>query len=77
MWICEQSYMPEMLKQNSYDTICHEHLEFYSLHQINYMSKRVGLNIMDVKFNNINGGSFSSLLKKGHNTPRRKNKISN
>ena len=27
----EQSYMPFMLKQNSYDTICHEHLEYYSL----------------------------------------------
>ena len=31
IWIFEVSYMPEMLKLNSYDTICHEHLEYYSL----------------------------------------------
>jgi len=27
----EQSYMPAMLRTVSYDTICHEHLEYYSL----------------------------------------------
>ena len=27
VWHFEQSYMPSMLRTNSYDTICHEHLE--------------------------------------------------
>ena len=31
IWIFEMSYMPLMLEMNSYDTICHEHLEYYSL----------------------------------------------
>ena len=31
IWIFEMSYMPTMLKMTSYDTICHEHLEYYSL----------------------------------------------
>ncbi len=31
IWHFEQSYMPSMLRLCSYDTICHEHLEFYSL----------------------------------------------
>ena len=31
IWHFEQSYMPSMLRMNSYDTICHEHLEYYSL----------------------------------------------
>ena len=31
IWHFEQSYMPSMLKTNAYDTICHEHIEFYSL----------------------------------------------
>ena len=31
IWHFEQSYMPSMLRTNSYDTICHEHLEYYSL----------------------------------------------
>ena len=58
IWISEQSYMPSMLKRNSFDTICHEHLEYYSLKQIDWMAKRLGLKILDVKFNEINGGSF-------------------
>jgi SAM-dependent methyltransferase len=28
IWIFEMSYMPKMLALDSYDTICHEHLEF-------------------------------------------------
>jgi len=59
IWIFEQSYMPAMLKKNAYDTICHEHLEYYSLKQIKWMIDRTGFKILDVEFNDINGGSFS------------------
>ena len=59
IWVFEQSYTPAMLEKNSFDTICHEHLEFYSLHQINWLLKEAGLKIVDVEFNDINGGSFS------------------
>ena len=31
IWHIEMSYMPSMLNNNSYDTICHEHLEYYSV----------------------------------------------
>jgi len=34
VWHFEQSYMPSMLRTNAYDTVCHEHLEYYSLRQI-------------------------------------------
>ena len=59
IWVFEQSYMPLMLETNSYDTVCHEHLEFYGLAQIKWMTDRVGLRIVDVEFNDVNGGSFS------------------
>lgn len=59
VWVFEQSYMPTMLKMNSYDTVCHEHLEFYGLRQIKWMADRVGFKILDVEFNDVNGGSFS------------------
>lgn len=59
IWVFEQSYMPEMLKTNSYDTICHEHLEFYSLSTIKWMCDKVGFRIIDVQLNKVNGGSFS------------------
>ena len=59
IWVCEQSYLPAMLMTNSFDTICHEHLEFYSLRQIDWIAEKAGLKVIDVKFNDINGGSFS------------------
>ncbi|MBS1227012.1 MAG: class SAM-dependent methyltransferase [Proteobacteria bacterium] len=59
IWVFEQSYMPTMLETNSYDTVCHEHLEFYALKQIKWMTDRSGLRILDVEFNEVNGGSFS------------------
>ncbi|TSA55951.1 MAG: class I SAM-dependent methyltransferase [Methylophilaceae bacterium] len=64
VWVFEQSYMPAMLETNSYDTVCHEHLEFYALHQIKWMADRVGFEIVDVEFNDANGGSFSITVSK-------------
>jgi NDP-4-keto-2,6-dideoxyhexose 3-C-methyltransferase len=64
IWVLEQSYMPTMLMRNSYDTVCHEHLEYYGLAQIKWMADRVGLKIIDVEFNDINGGSFSVVVAK-------------
>lgn len=66
IWVFEQSYMPTMLDTNSYDTVCHEHLEFYALRQIKWMADRVGFKILDVEFNDINGGSFSVTVSKSH-----------
>lgn len=66
VWVFEQSYMPTMLDTNSYDTVCHEHLEFYALSQIKWMADRVGFKILDVEFNDINGGSFSVTVSKSH-----------
>jgi len=59
LWVFEQSYLPFMLETHSYDTVCHEHLEYYSLKQIKLMLDRAGLKIVDIEFNDINGGSFS------------------
>lgn len=59
VWHLEQSYMPSMIRLNSYDTICHEHLEYYSLHCIQYIMERSGLKILDVQMNGVNGGSFA------------------
>lgn len=59
VWIFEQSYLPTMLETNSFDTICHEHLEFYALKQIDWILKKAGLKVLDVEFNDVNGGSFS------------------
>jgi len=58
VWVFEQSYMPLMLDRNSYDTVCHEHQEYYALHQIKWMADRANLKLIDVELNDVNGGSF-------------------
>jgi len=59
IWHFEQSYMPSMLHSISYDTICHEHLEFYSFKVVKNMLEACGLKVVDVQLNSINGGSFA------------------
>lgn len=59
VWVFEQSYMPAMLEALSYDTVCHEHLEYYALRQIKWMADLVGFTLVDIEFNDVNGGSFS------------------
>ena len=59
LWVFEQSYLPAMLDTSSYDTVCHEHLEYYALKQIKRMTDAAGLKIVDIEFNDVNGGSFS------------------
>lgn len=58
IWVFEMSYMPTMLKMTSYDTICHEHIEYYSLAVIEYILRQVGLKVVNVSHNDINGGSL-------------------
>lgn len=59
VWHFEQSYMPSMLRLVSYDTVCHEHLEYYSLSVIKFILNKAGMKILDVQMNAINGGSFA------------------
>jgi NDP-4-keto-2,6-dideoxyhexose 3-C-methyltransferase len=64
IWVFEQSYMPTMLETRSFDTICQEHLEYYGLSQIKWMTDRIGFRVIDVELNDINGGSFSVTVSK-------------
>lgn len=59
IWHFEQSYMPTMLRMNSYDTVCHEHLEYYSLGVVKRLLEQCGLKVVDVQMNSVNGGSFA------------------
>ena len=59
VWHFEQSYMPSMLRTNAYDTICHEHVEFYSFRVVRDMLAQCGMQVLDVQTNAVNGGSFA------------------
>lgn len=62
VWVLEQSYMPEMLRMNSFDTICHEHLSYYGMRQLKYIMNQADLKIIQFEFNDINGGSISMMV---------------
>ena len=51
IWHFEQSYMPSMLRMVSYDTVCHEHLEYYSLSVVQQVLDAADLRVVDVKMN--------------------------
>ncbi len=59
LWHFEQSYMPFMLKNLAYDTICHEHIEYYALRQIHWALQRCGMKIVDLEPSQVNGGSLA------------------
>src|SRR6185369_2882911 len=67
IWIFEMSYMPTMLSMTSYDTICHEHLEYYSLAIIEYILKQAGMKVFNVSENPINGGSLRCYASRADN----------
>ncbi len=70
VWHFEQSYMPSMLRMVSYDTVCHEHLEYYSLGVVKRVLDAAGMRPIDVKMNSVNGGSFAVTAAR-KNDPRR------
>ena len=55
--ILEHTDLLSIIKNNLFDTICHEHLAYYSVKIINNMCKKNNLKIFDIEKNNINGGS--------------------
>ena len=59
IWHFEQSYLPTMIKTLSYDTICHEHLLYLSLHDILRIAQESGFQLLDASLNSSNGGSIS------------------
>jgi NDP-4-keto-2,6-dideoxyhexose 3-C-methyltransferase len=62
IWVLEQSYMPEMIQKNSFDTICHEHLSYYGMRQLKYIMDQSNFKIVDFEFNDVNGGSISLVV---------------
>lgn len=62
LWVVQMSYLPLMLKQNAFDNICHEHLEYYSMQSFEYLLKLYDFEIVDVELNDVNGGSFRAYI---------------
>ena len=58
IWTLEFSYFPLLLKNLTYDQICHEHCVYYTLNTFNKILLKNNLKIIDYNLNEINGGSI-------------------
>ena len=78
LWILEMSYFPLLLSNLTYDQICHEHIAYYTLTSFNKIIKKNGLKLIDISFNEINGGSIEIICAKKNSKHKVNNKkISN
>ena len=76
LWALEISYFPALLKNLTYDQICHEHVTYYTLTTFNNLVKKQGFKILDFRFNEINGGSIEIICaKKSNNIKSNDSKI--
>jgi hypothetical protein len=62
IWVIEVSYLPLVLQRNAFDSICHEHLEYYRLQDILNIASQADLRIVDFSTNDSNGGSLRVFL---------------
>jgi hypothetical protein len=58
IWTFEQSYVKTMIERNSFDTICHEHIEYYGIRQIQHILNKSGFKMIRISLNDCNGGSM-------------------
>jgi NDP-4-keto-2,6-dideoxyhexose 3-C-methyltransferase len=64
IWICEFSYLPLMLKNLTFDQICHEHIMYYTFSVFEKILINNNLKVLDIKINEINGGSIEVVIAK-------------
>ena len=57
VFILEHADLYMIIKNKIFDTICHEHLGFFSSKVIIGMIKKIGLKVFHHEYNDINGGS--------------------
>tara|TARA_Y100000031_G_scaffold126059_1_gene142879 strand:- start:1541 stop:2635 length:1095 start_codon:yes stop_codon:yes gene_type:complete len=74
IWMLELSYLPLMLKNLTYDQICHEHVGYYTLTSFKNIIQKYQIKIIDVSFNEINGGSVEIICAKNNSKFKTNNK---
>ena len=64
IWILELSYFPLLLKNLTYDQICHEHVSYYTLSVFKDLAEKNNFKIINISLNEINGGSIQIICTK-------------
>lgn len=61
----EEPYIYDIVRKFSFDQIYDEHIYFYSGLSVGELAKRNGLQLVDMKHQNVHGGSMRYYIKKG------------
>lgn len=64
LFALQVSYTPANILQTEIGVICHEHLSYYNLTSMKWMTDKAGFVIKDLELNNVNGGSVRLYLQK-------------
>jgi len=59
-----QTSQADMCKNNEFDTVYHEHINFFNINSMNELTKRANLELCDVEKNPIHGSSYLFVIKK-------------
>jgi NDP-4-keto-2,6-dideoxyhexose 3-C-methyltransferase len=63
-WVIQMAYLGQMLENNVYDNIVHEHNTYYSLKSLEYLLNDVGLYVCGAKTVEAYGGSIRVYIRK-------------
>lgn len=63
-WYLEVCYGPWVAEMGAFDTICHEHLEYYSLENLDLIFKEIGFQVVHTSVSDSNGVSIGLLVQK-------------
>jgi hypothetical protein len=63
LWVIEMGYWADLLANNGFDSMCHEHLGYYSLKTLQFLLEKTGLLLEDISFNSANGGSLRCYIR--------------
>jgi SAM-dependent methyltransferase len=66
-----QTSQADMVLHNEFDTIYHEHINFFNANSMNKLAKRAGMNLVDVIKTPIHGNSYIFVLRLSPHTPYR------
>ena len=62
VFVVQQNYLVEMLKNSAFDNIVHEHLTYFSLSALEKIFAKHDLEIFNAKLRDINGGSLRTYV---------------
>lgn len=64
-FIAEVHYLLNLVQQNQYDFIYHEHIFYHSLYSLNNFFRKHGMTVYDFDLFNVHSGSIRIFVKKG------------